>query len=70
MQKKFWFVVALAFLLVLPLGASAKTITLTVAEIHPQDYPTTQGLFKFAETVKERSKGEILIDVKFGGQLG
>jgi len=45
-------------------------ITLTVAEIHPEDYPTTQGLFKFAELVKERSNGEIVVDVKFGGVLG
>jgi tripartite ATP-independent transporter DctP family solute receptor len=62
-------VVALAFLVALPFEAFAE-IKLTVAEVHPQDYPTTQGLFKFAELVKERSKGEIVIDVKFGGVLG
>ena len=45
-------------------------ITLTVAEIHPEDYPTTKGLFKFAELVKEKSNGEIVVDVKFGGVLG
>jgi TRAP-type C4-dicarboxylate transport system substrate-binding protein len=56
--------------LALPMGVAAKTIKLTVAEIHPQDYPTTQGLFKFAELVKQRSNGQIVIDVKYGGQLG
>jgi len=56
--------------LALPVGVAAKTIKLTVAEIHPQDYPTTQGLFKFAELVKQRSNGQIVIDVKYGGQLG
>ena len=61
---------SLVALIVLPLAASAAPVKLTVAEIHPQDYPTTQGLFKLAELVKERSNGEILIDVKYGGQLG
>ena len=70
MKKSCFLIFALAFLLILPLSAPAKTVKLTVAEIHPQDYPTTQGLFKFAELVKERSGGQILIDVKYGGQLG
>jgi tripartite ATP-independent transporter DctP family solute receptor len=69
MKRSLIFVVALAVVLALPLGAFAE-IKLTVAEIHPEDYPTTQGLFKFAELVKERSNGEIVVDVKFGGVLG
>jgi tripartite ATP-independent transporter DctP family solute receptor len=59
--------VVVALLFALPAFAE---ITLTVAEVHPEDYPTTQGLFKFAELVKERSNGEIVVDVKFGGVLG
>jgi len=59
--------IVVACLFALPAFAE---ITLTVAEIHPEDYPTTQGLFKFAELVKERSNGEIVVDVKFGGVLG
>jgi TRAP-type C4-dicarboxylate transport system substrate-binding protein len=35
--------------LALPMGVAAKAIKLTAADIHPQDYPTTRGLFKFAE---------------------
>ncbi|MCP4693751.1 MAG: TRAP transporter substrate-binding protein, partial [Desulfobacterales bacterium] len=70
MKKSYLIVIALAFLLAFPLGASAGPIKLTVAEIHPQDYPTTQGLLKFAELVKERSGGKIVLDVKYGGQLG
>ena len=70
MVKKFVSLMALTLLLALPISASAAPITLTVAEIHPEDYPTTQGLFKFAELVKERSNGEIVVDVKFGGVLG
>jgi tripartite ATP-independent transporter DctP family solute receptor len=69
MKKNVILVVALAIVLTLPLSAFSE-IKLTVAEIHPEDYPTTQGLFKFAELVKERSNGEIVIDVKFGGVLG
>lgn len=62
-------IIAFAVMVTLPLGALAE-VKLTVAEIHPEDYPTTKGLFKFAELVKERSNGEIVIDVKFGGVLG
>jgi tripartite ATP-independent transporter DctP family solute receptor len=61
--------VVIAALFILPAGAFAE-IKLTVAEIHPEDYPTTKGLFKFAELVKEKSGGEIVVDVKFGGVLG
>ena len=60
----------LVLLLAVPFAVTAGPIKLTVAEIHPKDYPTTQGLFKFAELVKERSKGAIVLDIKYGGQLG
>ena len=60
---------ACAVLWIWPAGAGAE-IKLTVAESYPSNYPTTQGLLRFAELVKERSNGEIVIDVKFGGALG
>lgn len=60
----------LLLLLAVPLIVSAAPVKLTVAEIHPKDYPTTQGLFKLAELVKERSNGAIVLDIKYGGQLG
>jgi TRAP-type C4-dicarboxylate transport system substrate-binding protein len=69
MKRSILICVALAVVFVLPFNAFAE-IKLTVAEIHPEDYPTTKGLFKFAELVKERSNGEIVVDVKFGGVLG
>lgn len=69
MKKSVILAVMFAFILTVSSGAFAE-ITLTVAEIHPEDYPTTKGLFKFAELVKERSNGEIVVDVKFGGVLG
>jgi tripartite ATP-independent transporter DctP family solute receptor len=65
---------ALLYALVILLVSSGSTfagfIRLTCAELHPKDYPTTLGLFKFAELVKVRTHGEILIDVKYAGQLG
>ncbi len=70
MKKRSFIIALVAVLLVIPIVVSAGPIQLTVAEIHPKDYPTTQGLFKFAEMVKNRSGGKILIDVKYGGQLG
>ena len=69
MKMKVLLSLVIAALLILPAGAFAE-IKLTVAEIHPEDYPTTKGLFKFAELVKEKSGGEIVVDVKFGGVLG
>lgn len=70
MRKIPFVAILLVILMAIPLVVMAEPIKLTVAEIHPQDYPTTQGLFKLADLVKERSKGQIIIDVKFGGQLG
>ncbi len=70
MKKRSLIIALLAALLIIPIAVSAGPIQLTVAEIHPKDYPTTQGLFKFAELVKNRSGGKIVIDVKYGGQLG
>lgn len=70
MKKAIVFWGALLFLLTFSAAATAGGIKLTCAEVHPKDYPTTQGLLKLAELVKERSNGEIIIDVKYGGQLG
>ncbi|MFR5601397.1 MAG: TRAP transporter substrate-binding protein [Lachnospiraceae bacterium] len=42
----------------------------TYAENQAEDYPTTQGAYKFAELVQERTGGRILIQVDAGGSLG
>lgn len=42
----------------------------TYAENQAEDYPTTQGAYKFAELVKERTNGRIEIQVNAGGSLG
>jgi len=47
-----------------------KKMVLRYAENQPQDYPTTQAAYKFAELVEQRTDGRIHIDVYHGGQLG
>ena len=63
----------LALVLVLAVAsvtAQKKPIVLRLAETHPADYPTTLGDMRFADLVKERSKGRIVIEVYPGSQLG
>lgn len=47
-----------------------ETSALLYAENQPQDYPTSQAAYKFAEIVEEKTNGRIHIDVYPGGQLG
>ncbi len=51
-------------------AGDVKPIVLRLAETHPADYPTTLGDMKFAELVKERSGGRIIIEVYPSSQLG
>lgn len=50
--------------------AEVKPIVLRLGETHPQDYPTTKGDYKFAELVKAKTNGRIVIEVYPGSQLG
>lgn len=65
----------LAMLLALP-GCSGQTaavtpdFVLTYADNQPDDYPTTQGAVRFAELVRERTGGKVIIQVKSGGEYG
>lgn len=43
---------------------------LTYAENQAEDYPTTQGAYRFAELVYERTGGKVEIQVNAGGVLG
>lgn len=49
---------------------SEETHTFRLAETHAEDYPTTQGNYRFAELVEERSDGRIEIEVYPDSQLG
>lgn len=52
----------------------AKTVVpeyvLTYADNQPEDYPTTRGAQRFAELVQQRTGGRVVIQLKFGGELG
>jgi tripartite ATP-independent transporter DctP family solute receptor len=49
---------------------SDETVTLRLAENHPDDYPTTIGDKEFARLVEEKTDGRYKIEVYSGGQLG
>jgi tripartite ATP-independent transporter DctP family solute receptor len=53
-----------------PATQEVKPVVLRLAETHPADYPTTKGDMKFAELVKERTNGRIIIEVYPSSQLG
>lgn len=48
----------------------APEFVFTYAENQAKDYPTTQGAYKFAELVKEKTNGRIEIMVVEGGESG
>ena len=47
-----------------------KQMVLTLADNHPDGYPTVVGDLAFAKAVEEKSKGRIKINVKASCQLG
>lgn len=51
-------------------NAKESKMVLRYAENQPQDYPTTQAAYKFAEMVEQKTNGRIHIDVYYGAQLG
>ncbi len=68
--KKALLLALIVVLAVTSVAAQKKPIVLRLAETHPADYPTTLGDQRFADLVKERSKGRIEIQVYPGSQLG
>lgn len=53
-----------------PAAKPAETITLRLAEVHAEGYPTTMADRELAKLVEERTNGRIKIEVYSGGQLG
>lgn len=53
-----------------PEGDAQAGIILHAADDHEADYPTTQGLYRMAELVKERSGGRIQITVHHSASMG
>ncbi len=48
----------------------APEYVLTYAENQAEDYPTTKGAYRFAELVKERTQGKIIVQVNAEAALG
>lgn len=73
---KKWILAGLCFCLALCLCACAELETtepeyvLTYAENQPQNYPTSLGGERFAELVKQRTNGKVIIQVKYAGEYG
>src|SRR5699024_6191806 len=51
-------------------GSSRDSITLKLADIQPDGFPTVVGAEEFAKLVEEKTDGRYKIDVYAGGQLG
>lgn len=51
-------------------GGEQKTIVLRTAEYHPADYPTTLGLQRMAQVLKEKSGGRLVMDIYHSHTLG
>ena len=54
-------------------GTAPQTVpdyVLTYADNQPSDYPTTQGAQYFADLVRERTGGKVVIQVKADGEYG
>lgn len=56
--------------LILSVGVQAENITLRLADVQPEGYPTVVGAREFARLVEERTDGRIKIEVYPGGILG
>jgi tripartite ATP-independent transporter DctP family solute receptor len=71
MRKTFASTVALLMAgMIVAGGASAKTLVLRYGELNPDSHPMTSVAKEFARLVKEKSKGEIVVDIYASGQLG
>ncbi|MCM3159879.1 TRAP transporter substrate-binding protein [Metabacillus litoralis] len=51
-------------------GSADEPKILKLAEIQPEDYPTTVGAKEFAKLVEEKTDGRYKVEVYAGGQLG
>ena len=51
-------------------AAVVPDFVLTYAENQPDGYPTTEGARRFAELVRERTGGKVLVQVKDSGVYG
>jgi tripartite ATP-independent transporter DctP family solute receptor len=50
-------------------ASAAKTVKLTLSEVHAEGYPTTLADYEFSRLVSEKTNGRIQIEVYSGGTL-
>lgn len=65
-----WLVAFFAVVLSTTVAGAPKPLILRLAEIHPPEYPTTQGDREFARQVAALSRGRIQVEVYDNGVLG
>lgn len=74
LKKLIILLLAICMLLCLSACADAENAdpdyVLTYAENQPRNYPTSLGGERFAELVKERTDGKVIIQVKYAGEYG
>ena len=74
MKKWIMLLLSICMLLCLTACADAENTepeyVLTYAENQPRNYPTSLGGERFAELVKERTGGKVVIQVKYAGEYG
>ena len=72
--KRLYFLLLLAVFLLAGCTSGADApepdFVLTYAENQPEGYPTVLGAQRFAELVKERTEGKVIIQVKHSGEFG
>ena len=72
--KRLYFLLLLAVLLLAGCASGADApepdFVLTYAENQPEGYPTVLAAQRFAELVKERTEGKVIIQVKHSGEFG
>ena len=73
-MKRLIFLLLTALLLLAGCASEPETpepeFVLTYAENQPEGYPTVLGAQRFAELVKERTEGRVIIQVKHSGEFG
>ena len=69
-QRMFLVVVALVLVTGLVCGNPLEAKVLRAASVLPENNPSVVALFKFAEIVKERTNGELDVQVFPSSQLG
>ncbi|MDR2529903.1 MAG: TRAP transporter substrate-binding protein [Synergistaceae bacterium] len=70
MRKRLWRALFLFLMVFAASGVAAAPRVFKLADNHPDGYPTVLGDLKFAQLVKERTKGDIVIEVYNNAVLG